>query len=66
MTHANPLSESDGKFTSSKNTSRKCSTCGGPMVCQTWESSDGAFEDYKYTCMNAKCMRVEWVDGIDS
>ena len=66
MTHTREMGEHEGEFTACQNTSRKCGKCGGPMACQTWESSDGAFEDYKYTCMNKACMHVHWVDGIDS
>lgn len=42
---------------------RKCA-CKGTVSMRVWESSDGAFEDYKFKC--AACGHVWWVDGIDS
>ena len=64
--HTGPMSESQGKFDEPKETGRKCPECGGRMTCQTWESSDGAYEDYKYKCADPKCGHVHWVEGIDS
>lgn len=63
MTHMNPMKESDGELGAVTTTKRKCGTCGEEMLHQTWESSDGAYEDSKYTCPRG---HVEWVDGIDS
>lgn len=34
--------------------------------CQKWESNDGGYEDYKYTCQDAECGHAWWVEGIDS
>lgn len=66
MTHMKHMNDSDGTF--SKNilvSDHKCSNCNqvGGVTVQKWESSDGAYEDYKYTCT---CGHTWWVDGIDS
>lgn len=63
MTHMRQMDESEGVAGAARPSDRVCSTCYEPMTVQTWESSDGAFEDFKYTCANG---HVEWVDGIDS
>jgi len=62
--HTGPMSEMDGDFTKSEKgpPCRKCG--GGPVVRETWESSCGGYEDYKYTCQ--ACGDVRWVDGGDS
>jgi hypothetical protein len=57
------MRETDGTLSPPEPGGRTCSTCHEPMTVQTWESNDGAFEDFKYTCPNG---HVEWVDGIDS
>lgn len=65
MTHMRPMDESEGEFTNEFHSGFPCRQCGGGgVMCQTWESSDGAYEDYKYTC--ADCHAVWWVDGIDA
>lgn len=65
MTHMGPMSESEGEFSFTHATNTPCRKCGGHNVTyRIWESSDGAYEDYKYTC--ADCGHVWWVDGIDS
>jgi hypothetical protein len=65
--HFGPMPESAGEFTKSSQRGdlacRKCKVVG-QVTCQTWESSDGAYEDYKYTC--GACGAVWWIDGIDS
>jgi hypothetical protein len=65
MTHTGTLAESAGVFRDSIEVERRCATCC--LVtrhrAQCWESSDGAYEDYKYTCLI--CGRVHWVDGDD-
>lgn len=45
---------------------RTCPKCNvkGSVARRTWESSDGAYEDDKYTCI--ACGHVWWVEGIDS
>lgn len=45
---------------------RKCTKCGhtGQVTCSVHESSDGAYEDWRYTCQ--ACGHVWWIDGIDS
>lgn len=65
MTHMHPMSESEGEFTHTEHNAGQCGQCGSHQVkCQTWESSDGAYEDYKFTCED--CGHVWWVDGIDA
>ena len=64
--HTGPMSETQGEFTRATETDVRCRRCDerGKVVCQTWESSCGEYEDYKYTCKG--CGYVWWVDGIDS
>jgi hypothetical protein len=62
MTHMGPVKDSDGELGEAKPSDRKCH-CGQLMTLQIWESSDGAYEDCKYTCPQG---HVQWVDGIDS
>jgi uncharacterized protein with PIN domain len=63
--HTGPMSESEGTFTGGTLTERTCSKCGKKTVrVQIWESSDGAYEDEKFTCTS--CGHIYWVDGIDS
>lgn len=38
-------------------------SCGAAVQWRTWESHDGAYEDYQYRCANG---HTWWVDGIDS
>ena len=66
MTHMRQMEESEGTFNEAKPSDRKCPKCGSPMTSKTWESSDGAYEDEKYTCTSPACGNVVWVDGIDS
>jgi DNA-directed RNA polymerase subunit M/transcription elongation factor TFIIS len=66
MTHFGSMSESEGEFSKQDTTVRHCSKCNEEKTfkVQTWESNDGAYEDYKYTCLT--CGYVFWIDGIDS
>jgi hypothetical protein len=66
MTHTGPLPESAGEFTKEAIAKRWCGRClqSTSHKLQVWESTDGAYEDEKYTCL--ECGRVHWVDGIDS
>jgi hypothetical protein len=66
MTHTGPMPESSGELADTGTVNRFCDTCAtGTMHReQKWESSDGAYEDYKYTC--TICGHIHWVDGIDS
>jgi hypothetical protein len=42
-----------------------CRACRGSNVqVEVWESSDGAFEDYHFTC--TECGHNWWIDGPDS
>lgn len=66
MTHTGPMHESEGTFGPAVREGRYCSTCkrNTPHKAEKWDSSDGAYTDYKYTC--TVCGTVHWVDGIDS
>jgi hypothetical protein len=59
------MADSDGTFQEPKDAGVNCRECkGGPVTYETWESSCGGYEDYKYTC--GECGATWWVDGIDS
>ncbi len=63
--HTKPMAESEGRLHLPGAVKHLCSKCGKlEVTCQTWESSCGGYEDYKYTC--GACGHVRWVDGIDS
>jgi DNA-directed RNA polymerase subunit M/transcription elongation factor TFIIS len=63
--HTGPMKDSEGTFQTPQATNCKCRKCkDGPVVYETWESSCGGYEDYKYTCK--ACGYTWWVDGIDS
>jgi hypothetical protein len=48
-----------------KPTDAICPNCIRRSVeCSKWESSDGAYEDYKYRCY--LCGHTWWVDGADA
>lgn len=65
MTHTGPMPESAGTFQEGTLTQRVCRNCGNQNVyVELWESSDGAYEDEKFTCKT--CGHVYWIDGIDS
>lgn len=65
MTHMKEMSDSEGDFGLPQKSSRKCRSCNSPNVSvRTWESSDGGYEDYNYTCQD--CGYDWWIDGIDS
>ena len=65
MTTSRKFSESEGTFRPTEQSAKLCDECGGSNVTyRIWESSDGAYEDYKYTCHG--CGHIWWIDGIDS
>lgn len=64
MMHTGPIPESAGTFDEPAVSERPCPKCGGKVTCETWDSNDGAYTDYKYTCTT--CGKAWWVDGIDS
>lgn len=66
MTHTGPIPESDGGLHPEPIELRHCRKCDRHTFhhCWRWDSFDGAYEDYKYQCVN--CATVHWVDGIDS
>lgn len=64
--HTGPISESQGDLGAVTQSGCKCPRCGSPLIYRIWESRDGAYEDTKYSCTNAACGHVYWVDGIDS
>ncbi len=52
--HTGPIPESDGTLTPADAKLWPCRKCRQQAAtCEKWESSDGAFTDYKYTC--TKC-----------
>jgi hypothetical protein len=60
----NPI-EGNLSSTITPHSDRPCPVCGQYNVTmQKWESSDGAFEDAKFTC--STCQYEWWIDGIDS
>ena len=65
MTHINPIPEHQGTLSAAAEKRYACRKCSkAEATCQTWESSCGGYEDFKYTC--AACGHVWWIDGIDS
>jgi hypothetical protein len=66
MTHFGEMKESDGDFTHEQVMEYFCGRCKArtAQTVKTWESKDGGYVDYKYTCNT--CGKVCWVDGIDS
>ena len=64
--HTGPVPESSGDLSGATVDNRECPKCHATEgnSYQIWESSDGAFEDVKYTCQT--CKHVWWIDGIDS
>lgn len=67
MTHTGPMHESEGRFSAERVSVQRCRGKCARLTdhkCQTWESNDGAYEDYKFTCL--ECSNVFWIDGIDS
>lgn len=59
------MKESEGVFDAAKPVDVACRKCGrtGAVTVRTWESSDGAYEDEKYTC---ECGHYWWVEGADA
>ncbi len=43
-----------------------CPKCGAPVEVDTWDSSDGAFTDYRCTCTNLACDYRKWEEGPDA
>jgi len=43
-----------------------CPKCGSPVDVRAVDSIDGAYTDYKYTCINPKCDYVVWEEAIDA
>lgn len=65
MTTNRKFADSEGQFKPVEICVTACPNCRKENVtCQSWESNDGAYEDYKYTCTD--CGHVWWIDGIDS
>jgi hypothetical protein len=65
MTTNRQFANHEGEFKPIETCVTPCRKCGKENVrCESWESSDGAYEDYRYTC--ADCGHVWWIDGIDS
>lgn len=65
MTHMRQMAESEGDLGKAQATERSCPSCKTQtMTVQEWESSDGGWVDFKYTC--STCGKAVWIDGIDS
>lgn len=67
MTTNRTYADDEGEFAGwSAPEPRQCPGCKAevPVRYRSWESSDGAYEDYQYRCEPAG--HVWWVDGIDS
>jgi DNA-directed RNA polymerase subunit M/transcription elongation factor TFIIS len=61
------MPEIPGGFTSDWRmvTHGTCPKCRSDQIAyRLWESSDEAYEDYRYRCLD--CGHDWWVDGIDS
>lgn len=59
------MAEHEGALGKERETTRPCPVCGvASVTVRIWESSDGAYEDERFTC--GACGHVWWVDGIDS
>jgi DNA-directed RNA polymerase subunit M/transcription elongation factor TFIIS len=59
------MATSPWKPTKAVNPDFKCRECGSYEVeYSEWESSDGAYEDLHYRCLN--CKRDWWVEGADA
>lgn len=68
MTHTKPMADSEGTFENWRNAVNcQCPKCKKHNVLyREWESSDGAYEDYRYKCQTTGCGHSWWVDGTDS
>lgn len=65
MTTARTFSDSEGEFRRPEESVLPCRKCGAVQVTfEPWDSSDGAYTDYKYTCHT--CGATWWVDGPDA
>lgn len=43
-----------------------CPKCGAPVEVTPWDSSDGAYTDYRCECTNPECDYVKWEEGADA
>lgn len=62
-----PMAESEGVLGVEEKTTTRCRNrnCDSTdVVCQKWDSSDGGYTDWKYTCR--ACGHVWWIDGPDA
>jgi hypothetical protein len=66
MTHTRQMADSEGDFGGWKPDAVPCPKCGGHVEARLWESSDGAYEDWQFRCVEPDCRHTWWVDGIDS
>ena len=65
MTTSRQFADSEGDFKEWKPVLTPCRHCARSSVrVRTWESSDGAYEDYQFRC--TECGHTWWVDGIDA
>ena len=71
MTTSRKFADSEGDFANWKDVPEPCRRivsqgnppCGAKVQYRSWESSDGAYEDYQYRC---EAGHTWWIDGIDS
>jgi hypothetical protein len=67
MTTSRKFSDSEGTFSGWLLTTDECPKCKERNVrVRTWESNDGAYEDYQFQCFALTCGHAWWVDGPDS
>jgi hypothetical protein len=70
--HTRQLEDHEGDFSAWRDHPQPCNRlvaisglpCGHPVQVRTWESHDGAYEDYQYRCLGGG--HVWWIDGIDA
>lgn len=65
MTHKGPV-PGEFKGPNERPTDVTCRRCkrAGVVVVRKWESDDGAYDDYEYTC--TACGLRWWVEGSDA
>lgn len=42
-----------------------CPHCGQEVLVEVWDSSDGAYTDYRCSCKNKECDYIRWEEGSD-
>lgn len=64
--HSQPMKDSDGTFDGWKACpTTACRRCKKLTVkSREWDSSDGAYEDYQFSCYS--CGHTWWIEGPDA